>query len=320
MHRFASLSLLAALGVALTNPIPVVRGQEERQRPGVLPGDGLLFNGWGVTPAGEQTRISDLAAEMVVAPDGKCLVAVTGGFEQPGADAHRHGGKASDAVPSDGQGVERAGLQQRRPADLRLGGRPGGRARFPLRQRCRGRRSDREARPEGVAGVHGADRRPSDYGPAVRVQRGQPGSVGARRRDPGTEGQGDRRPLPAFLRDGRRPEAPVRQQLGRPQPEHRRHRRVRDITVGLRPNDMALAPDGRLFVACAGDNTVHVIQTGSPEKAAGGRRARCGGCGTGRAGHLDVDLPAVPEGARPTPWPSPPTARRCSSPTRTTTT
>ena len=38
-------------------------------------------------------------------------------------------------------------------------------------------------------------------------------------------------------------------------------RRVRDIPVGLRPNDLALAPDGRLFVACSGDNTVHVIQT-----------------------------------------------------------
>jgi DNA-binding beta-propeller fold protein YncE len=30
---------------------------------------------------------------------------------------------------------------------------------------------------------------------------------------------------------------------------------------------MALAPDGRLFVACAGDNTVHVIQTRTVETA-----------------------------------------------------
>ncbi|MCA1685866.1 MAG: phosphoesterase, partial [Planctomycetia bacterium] len=44
-------------------------------------------------------------------------------------------------------------------------------------------------------------------------------------------------------------------------------RRVRDITVGLRPNDLALAPDGRLFVACAGDNTVHVLETKTLEKA-----------------------------------------------------
>lgn len=45
---------------------------------------------------------------------------------------------------------------------------------------------------------------------------------------------------------------------------------VRDIRVGVRPNDMALAPDGRLFVACAGDNTVHVIQTRSLEKKEAG--------------------------------------------------
>ena len=36
------------------------------------------------------------------------------------------------------------------------------------------------------------------------------------------------------------------------------------IGVGLRPNEMAVAKDGRLFVSCAGDNTVHVIQTGAP--------------------------------------------------------
>ncbi len=44
-----------------------------------------------------------------------------------------------------------------------------------------------------------------------------------------------------------------------------KNRRVRDLTVGLRPNDLALAPDGRLFVACSGDNTVHVINTGKVE-------------------------------------------------------
>src|SRR5207247_4882683 len=45
-----------------------------------------------------------------------------------------------------------------------------------------------------------------------------------------------------------------------------KNRRVQDIAVGLRPNDLALAPDGRLFVACAGDNTVQVIQTRGVEK------------------------------------------------------
>jgi YVTN family beta-propeller protein len=37
------------------------------------------------------------------------------------------------------------------------------------------------------------------------------------------------------------------------------------IQVGVRPNDMALSPDGRLFVACAGDNTVYVLESKSPQ-------------------------------------------------------
>jgi YVTN family beta-propeller protein len=44
--------------------------------------------------------------------------------------------------------------------------------------------------------------------------------------------------------------------------------KVRDIAVGIRPNDMVLGPDGRLFVACAGDNTVHVIPTQTLEQPA----------------------------------------------------
>ena len=41
-------------------------------------------------------------------------------------------------------------------------------------------------------------------------------------------------------------------------------RQAARIGVGLRPNEMAVGPDGRLFVCCAGDNTVHVIQTAAP--------------------------------------------------------
>ncbi len=33
------------------------------------------------------------------------------------------------------------------------------------------------------------------------------------------------------------------------------------IAVGANPNDMKLSPDGRLFVACSNDNTIHVIDT-----------------------------------------------------------
>ena len=76
-------------------------------------------------------------------------------------------------------------------------------------------------------------------------------------------------------------------------------RRVRDISVGVRPNDMALAPDGRLFVACAGDNTVHVIQTRtleSPEAPAGPARRPPEGTREIIATSL---YPNAPEGSTP---------------------
>jgi YVTN family beta-propeller protein len=36
---------------------------------------------------------------------------------------------------------------------------------------------------------------------------------------------------------------------------------IRTLRVGINPNDMKLSADGRLFVACSNDNTVHVIDT-----------------------------------------------------------
>ena len=36
---------------------------------------------------------------------------------------------------------------------------------------------------------------------------------------------------------------------------------IRTLHVGMNPNDMKLSSDGRLFVACSNDNTVHVIDT-----------------------------------------------------------
>ena len=36
---------------------------------------------------------------------------------------------------------------------------------------------------------------------------------------------------------------------------------IRTLRVGMNPNDMKISSDGRLFVACSNDNTVHVIDT-----------------------------------------------------------
>ena len=80
---------------------------------------------------------------------------------------------------------------------------------------------------------------------------------------------------------------------------------VAKIPVGEHPNQLALHPaDGRLFVACASSNSVHVIDT--------------------NRGHVTEVIstslfPKAPRAARRARSPSPRTARRCTSPTRTTT-
>ena len=40
---------------------------------------------------------------------------------------------------------------------------------------------------------------------------------------------------------------------------------IKTIPVGFNPNDMVLAADGRLFVACSNENTVYVIDSRSME-------------------------------------------------------
>src|SRR5438552_2724700 len=49
-----------------------------------LPAEHLLFNGWGITPAGQHVPISDMPLRMIVAPDGKIAVAVCAGYNTPG--------------------------------------------------------------------------------------------------------------------------------------------------------------------------------------------------------------------------------------------
>src|SRR5207249_4876714 len=44
----------------------------------------LLFNGWGLSPAGQHVRTTDLPLKMVLSPDGRTLAEVHGGFNQEG--------------------------------------------------------------------------------------------------------------------------------------------------------------------------------------------------------------------------------------------
>ena len=61
-----------------------VKDARLRQAQGLRPNENLLFNGWGVTPAGQHVTISDLPLKMVVSPDKKMLLAASAGFNDPG--------------------------------------------------------------------------------------------------------------------------------------------------------------------------------------------------------------------------------------------
>src|SRR6266542_1282677 len=68
----------------LRQPTEDVNNPELRRKAGLQPNENLLFNGWGVTPAGDHVPVSDMALKLVVAPDKRRLVAVSGGFSNHG--------------------------------------------------------------------------------------------------------------------------------------------------------------------------------------------------------------------------------------------
>lgn len=50
-----------------------------------VPGEGRMFNGWSVTPAGKAAALpGDMPLEMIVAPDGRVAVTVCAGYHNPG--------------------------------------------------------------------------------------------------------------------------------------------------------------------------------------------------------------------------------------------
>jgi len=65
-------------------PTEDVNSPELRRKAGLQPNESLLFNGWGVTPAGDQVPVSDLTLKLVISPDKKRLMAVSGGFGKHG--------------------------------------------------------------------------------------------------------------------------------------------------------------------------------------------------------------------------------------------
>lgn len=235
-----------------------------RQRAGLQPSPSLLFNGWGITPAGESVAVSDLALKMVVSPDQKRVVLTHGGFG-------KHGVSLLDPVT-------------RTEAQF-----------IPLPQTWNGLAFSRDGKRFFVSGGDSGSMHAFDYvdgaaslrlsakpatnsidtflaGLAMHPKSGRlyvcnEGGQEIWVLDPDSLLLEDRIPVGphphscAFGMDQRH--LYVSDWGGRSISvvDAQKARRVRSIPVGLRPNDLALASDGRLFVACSGDNTVHVIQT-----------------------------------------------------------
>ncbi len=235
-----------------------------------LPGQGVMFNGWSITPAGKSAQIpGDMPLKMIVAPDGRVAVTVCAGYHHPGLGVldiatnslkkfydikHTWNGLAFDK--SGGRLFVGSGstgeVHVFNYADGELSAQPSVKV-------------SKDGEPCFIAGfaIHPDNGKLyvcNEAGQAVWILNETTLAV---------EQKIDIGPFPhscAFGADkrhlyvsnwGGRTVSVIDTQTGR---------RLRDLSVGVRPNDMVLAPDGRLFVACSGDNTVHVIQTRTLEE------------------------------------------------------
>jgi YVTN family beta-propeller protein len=269
-----------------------VKSAAVRTRPGIKPNENLLFNGWGMTPAGKPVTLEgDMPLKMVVSPDKRVLASVTCGYQGVGLslmdlatqkitqfvplknawnglcwsrDGKRlfvSGGSAGVVHVfdyADGKVALKESISPEPMPDA-----PAGKTRKARRAAAKA------ATPVGLPTfVSGITVHPTtgkvyvcnEGGHEVWVLDGETLKqeavvpVGSH---PHTCVIGGNRNYLYVTNWGARTVSVV---------DLETNERVRDIPVGVRPNDAALAPDGRLFVACSGDNTVHVIETGKLEK------------------------------------------------------
>lgn len=304
----AALTLLSAIPVAADQQRPErkpgddVKDARIREAAGLLPNENLLFNGWGVTPAGEHVRISDLPLKLVVSPDKKMLLAASAGFNDTGLSLlDIKSREVTQFLPlpkiwnglafsSDGRRIFVSGGDSGRVSVFKY--------------------ADGKAEPAGFV-------RPSPNagavflaGIAVHPATGKV-YVCNEANDEVWVLNAQTLALEAAVSVGEFPHSCV---FG----ADRRHlyvsnwgsrsvsvvdtqqkRRVRNISVGIRPNDLVLALDGRLFVACSGDNTVHVIQTQTVEKPAPEANLKRRVSETAREIISTSLYPGAPEGSTP---------------------
>jgi YVTN family beta-propeller protein len=271
----ASILVLAASLHA--EPLPTVTRQPGedvnsaalRTRQGLTSGPNLLFNGWGVSPAGQHVDCGDLALKILIAPDKKAAIAVCAGYNRQGVNV---------VSPDAGHETQFITMKE---AFNGLAFSPDGKKFYvsggdsgviTIFNYADGKASlDREVKltaDNGHIFLAGIAVHPSTGALYVcneanhevwmlnpdTLAREQVIAVGQHPHSCAVGGDGKHLYVSNW---GSRSVSVIDMAKGA---------RLRDITVGVRPNDMALAPDGRLFVACSGDNSVHVITTGKLEK------------------------------------------------------
>jgi YVTN family beta-propeller protein len=240
-----------------------------RQRQHLTPDANLLFNGLGLAPAGQHVLISDLPLKMVIAPDRKAVVAVCAGFNNVGVNLVSLDSKHET---------------QFLPLNETFNGlafSPDGK-RFYVSGGSKGvlhvfKYADGKAERETT--VHPTAEATAVFlaGIAVEPHTGMLYVCNEANHEiwvinPGTW------KVERTIAVGQHPHSCLLGADG----NHlyvsnwgsrsvsiiniKTQKRLRDVLVGIRPNDMALARDGRLFVACAGDNTVHVLATSQVEQ------------------------------------------------------
>jgi YVTN family beta-propeller protein len=295
-------SISVLFGQAPTRlPTEDVNSQPVRTRQHLTPDASLLFNGLGLSPAGQHVRISDMPLKMVIAPDRKAVVAVCAGYNEAGVNLVSLDGRRERQFISlkevfngivfsaDGKKFYVSGGDS---GDIYVFRYADGKAEL-----------EKTVHPGGEEAVFLA-------GLAVQTSTGKLYVCNEGKHEV-WELAADSLKLERTIPVGQHPHSCILGADGK----HlyvsnwgsrsvsvinlKTFNRVRDIEVGIRPNDMALAPDGRLFVACAGDNTVHVIVTArleaaSPDASPSRRVAE------GAREILSTSLyPASPEGSTP---------------------
>ena len=235
-----------------------------------VPSAQTLFNGWHLTPAGKHEVIGgDMILKMIVAPDGKAVLAVCAGYNSPGLavlDIATQKKTAFHALPHTWNGLcfDREGKR------LLVSGGPSGEIHvFAYENSVCTPQPPVKIAPQGqnifvaAIAVHPKDGKfyaCDEANNAILVLNEQTLALEK------TIAVGEHPHTCAFGADqkhlyvsnwGARSVSVVDSEKGK---------QLRELSVGVRPNDMALASDGRLFVTCSGDNTVHVIQTRTLEK------------------------------------------------------